>query len=156
MSAPPDGDRPREPRDVTLRSALAGVPLFAALDERARGELARCARLSNVRAGDVVIERGDPAHALFAVLRGKLKVVAPRPLGRDATLHILAPGDVFGEVALFQEHGRTARVTALEDGLLIVLDRRDFTQLVQRESELATRVLTLMARRLHDTIAQLD
>jgi CRP/FNR family transcriptional regulator len=90
------------------------------------------------------------------VRRGKLKVVAPRPAGRDATLHILGPGDVFGEVALFQEHGRTARVTALEDAQLIVLDRRDFMQLVQRSGELASRVLTLMARRLHDTIAQLD
>jgi CRP-like cAMP-binding protein len=139
-----------------MRSALAAVPLFAALDEQARTELARCARLSSVRAGAVVIERGDPAHALFALLRGKLKVVAPRPGGRDATLHILTEGDVFGEVALFQEQGRTARVTALEDAQLIVLDRRDFVQLVQRSGELATRVLTLMARRLHDTIAQLD
>ena len=139
-----------------MRSALASVPLFAQLEERARAELARCARLSSVRAGEVVIERGDPAHALFAVLQGKLKVVAPRAGGRDATLHILVPGDVFGEVALFQEQGRTARVTALEDAQLIVLDRRDFMQLVQRSAELATRVLTLMARRLHDTIAQLD
>jgi CRP/FNR family transcriptional regulator, cyclic AMP receptor protein len=103
-----------------------------------------------------VIERGDPAQALFAIERGKLKVVAPRPGGRDATLQILGPGDVFGEVALFQEQGRTARVTALEDAVLLVLDRRDFMQLVQRRSELATRVLTLMARRLHDTIAHLD
>lgn len=139
-----------------MRSALAAVPLFAALDERDRAELARCARLSAASAGEVVIERGDPAHSLFAVQRGKLKVVAPRPGGRDATLHILGPGDVFGEVALFQERGRSARVTALEDALLIVLDRRDFMQLLSRSGELATRVLTLMARRLHDTIDRFD
>jgi CRP-like cAMP-binding protein len=157
MSAPPHDRGPSEPsKEERIRRALAAIPLFAELDEPARRELARCARLTQVEAGEVVIERGEPAQALFAIQRGKLKVVAPRPGGRDATLHILGPGDVFGEVALFQEKGRTARVTALETASLLVLDRRDFMQLVQRSGELATRVLTLMARRLHDTIAHFD
>jgi CRP/FNR family cyclic AMP-dependent transcriptional regulator len=154
MSAPPgDGQGSRGER---VQRALAAIPLFAALEPAAQRELARCARIQEVSAGELVIERGDPAHALFAVQRGKLKVVAPRAGGRNATLHILGPGDVFGEVALFQDQGRTARVTALEPGALIVLDRRDFMQLVQRSGELAARVLTLMARRLHDTIAHFD
>jgi CRP/FNR family transcriptional regulator, cyclic AMP receptor protein len=154
MSAPPH-DKPSS-RSERIQTALASIPLFAELDGPAQLELARCARLREVPADEVVIERGEPAHALFAIQRGKLKVVAPRPGGRDATLHILGPGDVFGEVALFQDKGRTARVTALEDALLIVLDRRDFLQLVQRSGDLATRVLTLMARRLSDTIAHFD
>jgi CRP/FNR family cyclic AMP-dependent transcriptional regulator len=156
MSAPPHDGSAQASRDSRVRAALSRVPLFAELDDGARQELSRCARLMRVRAGQVVIERGDPAQALYAVESGKLKVVAPRPGGRDATLHILGPGDVFGEVALFQEKGRTARVTALEEAQLIALDRRDFMQLLSRSGELATRVLTLMARRLHDTIAHLD
>ena len=156
MSAPPHDGSAQPSRDSRVRAALSRVPLFAELDDGARQELARCARLMRVRTGQVVIERGDPAQALYAVESGKLKVVAPRPGGRDATLHILGPGDVFGEVALFQEKGRTARVTALEEAQLIALDRRDFMQLLSRSGELATRVLTLMARRLHDTIAHFD
>lgn len=158
MSAPPDEPRAAESlaREERARQALARIPLFAALEAAAQRELARCARLQSVQLGQVVIERGEPAQALFAVQSGKLKVVAPRHDARDATLHILGPGDVFGEVALFQEKGRTARVTALEPAVLIVIDRRDFMQLVERSSELAGRVLNLMARRLHDTIAHFD
>jgi CRP/FNR family cyclic AMP-dependent transcriptional regulator len=152
MNAPP-GEGSRGER---IQRALAAIPLFAELDPAAQQELARCARIREVNDGEVVIERGDAAHSLFAVVRGKLKVVAPRPGGRNAALHILGPGDVFGEVALFQDQGRTARVTALERGTLIVLDRRDFMRLVQHSGELATRVLTLIARRLHDTIAHFD
>src|SRR5687767_5813561 len=148
MSAPPppDNKAKQTSKDERMRRALAVVPLFAELDDAARRELARCARLQTVAAGEVVIERGEPAQSLFAIQRGKLKVVAPRQGGRDATLHILGPGDVFGEVALFQEQGRTARVTALEPATLIVLDRRDFMQLIARSGELASRVLTLMAK----------
>jgi CRP/FNR family cyclic AMP-dependent transcriptional regulator len=157
MSAPPDEGPTRElNKEERVRRAIAKVPLFASLDEPAQRELARCARLQRVGVGEVIIERGEPAQALFAIQSGKLKVVAPRLEARDATLHILGPGDVFGEVALFQEKGRTARVTALEEAWLIVIDRRDFMQLIQRSSELAGRVLTLMARRLHDTIAHFD
>ena len=143
-------------RSQRIQTALAKVPLFAELEAAARTELARCARLQEVRPDQVVIERGDAAHALFAVVSGKLKVVAPRPGGRAAALHILGPGDVFGEVALFQERGRTARVVALEPGLLLVLDRRDVMRLITQSGDLATRVLGLMARRLSDTIAHFD
>lgn len=157
MSAPPsDPDSAAATKQMRIERALARVPLFGELEQKARRELARCARLTLVNTGQVVIERGEPAQALFAVESGKLKVVAPRPGGRDATLHILGPGDVFGEVALFQDKGRTARVCALEPAQLIVIDRRDFVELVQRDGTLATRVLTLMARRVHDTITHFD
>jgi CRP-like cAMP-binding protein len=143
-------------RSERIQGALAKVPLFAELEATARTELARCARLQEVQADQIVIERGDAAHALFAIVQGKLKVVAPRPGGRDAVLHILGHGDVFGEVALFQERGRTARVVALEPGILLVLDRRDVMRLIAQSGELAARVLALMARRLSDTIAHFD
>jgi CRP-like cAMP-binding protein len=118
--------------------------------------IAGAARMQGVAAGNVVIERGDPPQAVFAVATGKLKVVAPRSAGRDATLHILGPGDVFGEVALFHAEGRTARVTAIEDSVLLVVDRRDFMDLLARSSELSARMLSLMAARLGNTIAHFD
>jgi CRP-like cAMP-binding protein len=83
-------------------------------------------------------------------------VVNPRDGGRDATLHILGPGDVFGEVAFFHPEGRTARITALEESVLVVLDRRVFLDLLGRSPAFSQRLLALMAKRLHDTIAHFD
>jgi len=90
------------------------------------------------------------------VAAGKLKVVAPRNGGRDATLHILGPGDVFGEVALFQPGGRTARVAAIEESVLMVIDHRDFLDLLSRSAELSRRLLALLAARLKNTIQHFD
>ncbi len=139
-----------------MRSVLAAIPLLSSLAEADMQRLAGCARTQRVPAGHVIIERGDPPEALFAVVTGKLKVVAPRSAGRDATLHILGPGDVFGEVALFHADGRTARVTAIEASVLLVVDRRDFMDLLARSSELSARMLSLMAARLRNTIAHFD
>src|SRR5262249_49118373 len=65
-------------------------------------------------------------------------------------------GDVFGEVAFFHPEGRTARVTALEESVLVVLDRRVFLDLLGHCPELVQRLLALMAKRLHDTIVHFD
>jgi CRP-like cAMP-binding protein len=146
--------RPSPPSRI--RGALAAIPLFSSLPEVDKQRIAGTARMQRVAAGHVIIERGDPPEAVFAVATGKLKVVAPRSIGRDATLHILGPGDVFGEVALFHADGRTARVTAIEESVLLVVDRRDFMDLLARSSELSARMLSLMAARLHNTIAHFD
>ena len=139
-----------------IRRVLSTIPLFHELDARDEDRIASCARMQLVPAGEVVIERGDPPDALFAVATGKLKVVAPRSGGRDAALHILGPGDVFGEVALFQSDGRTARVAALEESVLLVIDHRDFRELLDRSADLTRRMLALLATRLKNTIAHFD
>ncbi len=146
--------RPSPPNRI--RGALAAIPLLSRLPEVDMQRIAAAARMQRVPAGQVIIERGDPPEAVFAVATGKLKVVAPRSAGRDATLHILGPGDVFGEVALFDADGRTARVTAIEESVLLVVDRRDFMDLLARSSELSARILALMAARLRNTIAHFD
>jgi CRP-like cAMP-binding protein len=146
----------RPPPANRIRGVLAAIPLLAGLAEPDMQRIAGCARMQRVRDGEVIIERGDPPDALFAVATGKLKVVAPRSAGRNATLHILGPGDVFGEVALFHADGRTARVTAIEESVLLVVDRRDFMDLLARSNELSARMLGLMATRLRNTIAHFD
>jgi CRP-like cAMP-binding protein len=156
MLCSPMSEPHRAPPPSRLRGVLAGIPLLSGLAEADMQRIAGCARTQRVPAGHVIIERGDPPEALFAVATGKLKVVAPRSAGRNATLHILGPGDVFGEVALFQTDGRTARVTAIEESVLVVIDRRDFMDLLARSTDLSSRMLALMASRLRNTIAHFD
>ncbi len=149
-------DSRRRPPADRLRGVLAAIPLLSSLAEADLQRIARSARTQRVPAGHVILERGDPPDAVFAIATGKLKVVAPRNAGRNATLHILGPGDVFGEVALFHADGRTARVTAIEESALLVVDRRDFMDLLARSTELSGRMLTLMAARLRNTIAHFE
>ena len=139
-----------------LRPVLRAVPLFSGLDDSLLERLAAGARMLRVAPGAVVVERGEAAQSLFAVATGRLKVVAPRDNGRLTTLHILGPGDVFGEIAVLQSGGRTARVAALQESVVVTLDRRDFLELVRTEPQLSQRLLALMAQRLRQTIERLD
>ena len=139
-----------------MRPVLETMPVFAGLEERDAVRICESARMRRFSPGDIVIERGDPPDALYAVATGRLKVVSPRPGARDATLHILGPGDVFGEVSMFHPGGRTARIVTLEESVLMVIDRDAFLHLLGTVQPLAQRLFGLMAGRMSDIIAHFD
>jgi len=148
---------PNSPID-RLRPVLETIPLFTGLGDEDVSRIGEAARMQRYDANAVIIERGDPADALYAIAQGRLKVVRPRPGGRDATLVILGPGEVFGEIAMFSDNadGRSARVTALKESVVMTIDGRTFMDIVERSRVLSQRLLTLLANRLRDTNVHFD
>ncbi len=127
---------------------LRSIPLFQGLDSP---ELVKVAALANIRlvaAREVVVAQGEPAAALFAIARGRLKVVSSGPDGRDAALGIMGEGEVFGEVALIDGGARSATCTALEPCDLIVIERLQFLQLLDDSPSISVKLLHVLAQRL--------
>ena len=87
---------------------LASIPLFAELSPEQLAKVAALAEVRSFGARDVVVTQGDPARALYAIVRGRLKVSSCGPDGRDVVLGIMAEGEVFGEVALLDGGLRSA------------------------------------------------
>jgi CRP/FNR family transcriptional regulator, cyclic AMP receptor protein len=129
-------------------SLLRSIPLFGELSE---SELARVGELAQVRpygARDAVVVQGEPARALFAIVRGKLKVVSCGPDGRDTVLGIMAEGEVFGEVALIDGGTRSATVSAIEPCELLLIERDQFLDLLQESPTISIKLLVVLAKRL--------
>jgi CRP-like cAMP-binding protein len=127
---------------------LASIPLFAELSAE---QLATIAGLTQVRsyAGRVVVvNQGEPARALFGIVRGRLKVASSGPDGRDTVLGIMAEGEVFGEVALLDGGLRSATCTAIEPCELLVLERDQFMALLEQSPGIAVKLLHVLAGRL--------
>jgi MFS family permease len=125
--------------------ALRALPLFAPLPIAIVENLARRVATRPVRAGEVVVRRGDPGADFYVVADGILDVTdvdgSPPPLGA---------GDFFGEIALLRDVPRTATVTARRDARLYVLDRDAFLSGIgahRHSSEAAERTATARLRR---------
>jgi CRP-like cAMP-binding protein len=97
---------------------------------------------------EAVVTQGEPARALFAIVRGRLKVVSCGPDGRDTALGIMAEGEVFGEVALIDGGSRSATVTAIEPCELLVIDREPFLELLRGSPPISIKLLVVLAKRL--------
>ena len=90
------------------------------------------ARRRTFARGEVVFHRGDPADTLHLVVRGRFAARVVTAVGDTATLSVMGPGEVFGELALLGGAPRSATVAALEPSETRALHRVDFDALRAR------------------------
>jgi predicted acylesterase/phospholipase RssA/CRP-like cAMP-binding protein len=139
-------DRARE-----LGEFLAGIPLFASLDETTRLQLAEQLEPVHAVTGDVVISQGEPGDGLYLLLSGRLRVSVAAG-GTERVLHDLARGSIVGEIALLSKRPRSATVRAVRDSDLLLLRASSFDALVEQTPAL----LGQMARLLIDRLLAVD
>jgi CRP/FNR family transcriptional regulator, cyclic AMP receptor protein len=133
------------------RRLLIECPLFRPLDPDLRSQLAARARWLRCRAGDVIFDMGEEGQSMMAVLTGTVRISIPSPHGRQIVLADLAPGEVFGEIALLDGRGRSADAKAQTNCELAVLSRRDMLPLLQRHPDVCFTLLEVVCRRLRES-----
>jgi len=109
-----------------------------------------------VKRGQEIFHRGDPAARFFWIETGAVHVVVTSSQGKDLVLRRLAPGDVFGEIALFTDARRTATIVATEASVLAAVDARDFRDLVRRRPGLSLALLEYLSDRTRKLTEQLE
>ena len=90
--------------------------------------------------GEIVFEEGDIGHGIFVVVSGKVRVEAPHDLLKDAMLEF-GPGDMLGELTLFEEAPRFATVVATERTVMVALLRAEFASLLTKNTRIGVKVL---------------
>ncbi len=127
------------------RDLAASVPLLAVLKPREREAVLRSAREQHYGPGDVVVAEGDPATRLYVVVSGTARVER----ADTGTVGRLQAGDFFGELALIEEHGRTASVVAETDLTCLLIPAWEFKALLEEHPQMALPMMKAMIARLH-------
>jgi CRP/FNR family transcriptional regulator, cyclic AMP receptor protein len=141
-----------------VMDALSRSPLLGKLPGDSLSSLATVARRRTYRRGEVIFHQGDPGETLHVLQSGRVKIVIDSEAGNEALLNIMGPGECYGELSLIDGGVRSATVEALEQVETIVLQRRDFMELVEQNPRAFTSLLINlagMARRLSDEVANL-
>ncbi len=130
-------------------ATLLGMnPLFSGLGEDAiRGIAGLCTRRA-LDSGEVLFQKGDKGDALFGVRRGRVRIETGTAAGGRLTLNVLGPGDLFGEIALFDGQPRTADAIAAETSELFTVRRSDFLAYLEREPRVTLRLLEMLCQRI--------
>src|SRR5674536_350636 len=120
---------PRVDDDVVL-----SAPLFSSIDPEAAGALRARMTLVTLERGDVLFREGEPGDRLYVIATGKVKVGRRAPDGRENLLAVLGPGEMIGELSLFDPGARTATATAVADTSLYELAPVSYTHLRAHET----------------------
>ena len=138
------------------RAALQASPLFAAMETAELDEILGFATERRVRRGQMIFQRGDNGSSMMAVLRGRVRISSVSGDGKEVTLNVISPGEIFGEIALLDGEPRSADATAIEETQLLVVERRQFLPFLRRNEGLFLRLLAVLCRRLRRTSMALE
>ncbi|MGH9300736.1 MAG: Crp/Fnr family transcriptional regulator [Acidimicrobiales bacterium] len=134
---------------------LAHFDLLATMEPEDRQTVAKQAKSLTLGRNDIVFAEGDGADDLFLVVSGRVGIVNISMDGRESMVALIEPGDVFGEMALFEGGNRSAQARALEATELIALPYETLREVFSSRPELLWRVVSLLVRRLRATDAAL-
>ncbi|MEI2774544.1 MAG: Crp/Fnr family transcriptional regulator [Tetrasphaera sp.] len=132
--------------DVLRRS-----PLFAGLNEQATHDLLASMGPLRLERGDELFHEGDPGDRLYVITEGKVKLGRSSSDGRENLLAILGPGEMFGELSLFDPGPRTATATAVAETQLVGLSNDALHAYLTDHPKAALTLLAALARRLRRT-----
>ena len=145
------------PRNTSVSLiALRSLPLFHDLPDTVLMEVARVSSMRRYERGQAVVQAGDMPDGVYFILTGNLKVVVNDQEGREVIFSFLGQGELFGEMALFNDHVRSASVVATSAVDLVVIGKRDFRQLSEAHFEIVWRLMGSLAGRLRQADRKIE
>jgi CRP/FNR family transcriptional regulator, cyclic AMP receptor protein len=141
-----------------VNDVLRSATLFRELDDEAAAALRASMVEVKLARGEVLFREGDAGDRVYVVNSGKVKLGRAAPDGRENLLALLGPGQMFGELSLFDPGPRSATASAVTDTLLLGLGHGDLLPWLTGRPEVARGLLLQLAQRLrrsNDTLADL-
>jgi CRP/FNR family transcriptional regulator len=130
-------------------AALLGrVPVFEALRPEDLVRVADVAVPRSFRGGEVVFREHDDSDTCYVVRSGHARAVREHADGRQITLATFGPGDIFGELAMFDDERRSATVEAVDALDVLGIPGVDMRALLTRHPEIAVKLVIALGRRL--------
>jgi CRP/FNR family transcriptional regulator, cyclic AMP receptor protein len=128
--------------------ALSEAPLFDSLSEEDARALRGDILVVKLDRGERLFTEGDDGDKLYIILSGKIKLTRAAPDGRENLQSVHGPGEMFGELSLFDPVPRTASATAVTDAQLAGLAHDALRAWLATRPEVAMHLLQALAQRL--------
>lgn len=138
------------------KEKLRQIPLFSGLSDEDLEALSETFLFKSFRPKEVIFYEGEEGHGFFVVLRGLVEVFKLSSEGKKQILHILGPGEPFGEAAVFEGGKFPAHALSLRQSEVLYFPKESFLKLVRERPEIALRMLAVMARRLKEMVSLVE
>ncbi len=135
------------PRSEDKLIILKRIPVFASCTDEQLRLIAERTRLVEYKKGECIYQQGNPATAFYIVSSGRLRVFS-QSNDQEKTFTVLHNGDSFGEISLLTGETHSATVQALNDTLVLQLEKQDFDEVINRIPSLVLFLSRLLSKRL--------
>jgi CRP/FNR family transcriptional regulator len=129
--------------------------IFASLNDDELGELADLAIERSFVSNEFIFWDGDAPDWFYMVAEGKVKVVKHSSLGKEFIIAFFGPGEMLGEVAVFEDKPYPASAQAVAETKVVGIKRKDFLSFLANRPQVALRIINVLGGRLRDAQGRL-
>jgi CRP-like cAMP-binding protein len=131
---------------------VADIDVFKGL---AKSEISRIIELGMIRTidrGKLLFRKGDVAHEMYIMLTGKIDIIDEYETHKKI-LAELGPGEIFGEMAMFEKHVRSAHALVKDPSQILVLSEEVLTNMLEKKIPKAflANIIAILCHRLRLT-----
>jgi CRP/FNR family cyclic AMP-dependent transcriptional regulator len=137
-------------RSADVVELLGRVPAFSTLDQSDLERIAQVAVPREFGPGQAVFREGDSSDTCYIVRKGHARAIRTHRDGRTITLATFGPGDIFGELAMFEDERRSATVQAIDTIGVVGVLGPDMRRLMGEHPQIAARLVIALGRRLRE------
>lgn len=131
------------------------ISVFNDLDDETYAAVRAAMTTANARRGEILFREGTPGDRFWVILSGKIKLGHTAADGRESLIAVLGPGEILGELSVYDPGVRTATATVLAPTSMLELEHNRFVQLLEEHPSLGRQLLASLAERLRKTNAAL-
>ena len=136
---------------VTIVDLLSQTSLFQALDQDTLAAVLIHHKRTIVHRNDEIFHEGQDANSLFVVVTGRIGIVKSFLDRKESMVAMMEPGDLFGEMGLFDDDGRSATARAIERSEILEIPYPPIRAALDSRPKLLWSLVRLLAQRLRQT-----
>lgn len=129
--------------------------VFCTLSDNQVNELALDKSCNIYKKGQLIFYEGNRPTGLYCVNQGKIKIFQTGEEGKEQILRLAKEGDLLGYRSLISGEPYLASGAVMEDAVVCYVPRKTFFELMQKNSELSTRMMQLLSHDLRDAEARI-
>ncbi len=127
---------------------LKSIDLFSQIPGDDLAKVAEITTEITFNKNEVVFQEGDVGDSLYLTIEGSVRIhIGSREIA------VITERECFGDMAILDNEPRSASVTALENVLLLKIEREDFYALMSEKDEIAQGVIKVLSKRLRTQIS---
>ncbi|MBI4296508.1 MAG: Crp/Fnr family transcriptional regulator [Chloroflexi bacterium] len=141
--------------DAAKTEILKKSLIFSCLNNKELAELAELATERSYRAGEFVFWEDDPPDYFYFLMEGNIKVVKHSSSGKEFVVAFFSPGEMFGEVAVFENKPYPASAQAVNDLKVLAINKDALLKFVSLHPEVVMCMISVLGARLRESQSRL-
>lgn len=133
---------------MNIAEQLSQITIFETVDNHELERLASFCKVKKFSKDEVVFHKGDLGTDMYAVVSGSFRVVLIDGNGDEIILSVIRPGSIVGEMSMIDGLGRTGTLVADEPSEIILIPRKAFNELLQKDFSVTLYLLETLTERL--------